>query len=190
MTGPLEGIRVVDCSAYITGPFATMMLADQGADVVKLEPIGIGDVMRHLGTSRGGISTIFAGCNRSKRSLALDLREARGREILYALVEGADVFVQNFRPGVAERIEIGEARLDQVADRRGNREFLEAAGDRPLPVRAALEDAVLLEIADDLEGEERIAVGPIHDGRAEAAHEGVGAESLGGDAFDRVRRQR
>ena len=85
MTGPLEGIRIVDCSAYITGPFATMVLADQGADVVKLEPIGIGDVMRHLGTARGGISTIFAGCNRSKRSLALDLREARGREILYAL---------------------------------------------------------------------------------------------------------
>jgi crotonobetainyl-CoA:carnitine CoA-transferase CaiB-like acyl-CoA transferase len=114
MSGPLEGVRVVDCSAYITGPFATMMLADQGADVVKLEPIGIGDVMRHLGTARGGISTLFAGCNRSKRSLALDLREARGREILYGLVEGADAFVQNFRPGVAERIKIGEARLREL----------------------------------------------------------------------------
>jgi crotonobetainyl-CoA:carnitine CoA-transferase CaiB-like acyl-CoA transferase len=114
MPGPLEGVRVVDCSAYITGPFATMILADQGADVVKIEPIGIGDVMRHLGTARGGISTLFAGCNRSKRSLALDLREDDGREILYKLVEGADVFVQNFRPGVAERIEIDEARLRRV----------------------------------------------------------------------------
>ncbi|MBW2286314.1 MAG: CoA transferase [Deltaproteobacteria bacterium] len=114
MPGPLEGVRIVDCSAYITGPFATMILADQGADVIKVEPTGTGDVMRYLGTARGGISTVFAGCNRSKRSLALDLREAAGREILYKLVEWADVFVQNFRPGVVERIEIDEARLRRV----------------------------------------------------------------------------
>lgn len=114
MPGPLEGIRIVDCSAYITGPFATMILGDQGADVVKVEPIGIGDVMRHLGTARGGISTLFAGCNRSKRSLALDLRNERAREILYGLVERADAFVQNFRPGVAKRIGIDESALRRV----------------------------------------------------------------------------
>ncbi len=114
MSGPLAGVKVVDCSAYITGPFATMMLADQGAEVLKVEPIGIGDVMRHLGTSRGGISTIFAGCNRSKRSLALDLRDERGLEILKRLVAEADVFVQNFRPGVADRLGFGEEALRGV----------------------------------------------------------------------------
>lgn len=111
MSGPLAGVKIVDCSAYITGPFATMMLADQGAEVLKVEPIGIGDVMRHLGTARGGISTLFAGCNRSKRSLALNLRHERGIEILHKLVAGSDVFIQNYRPGVAERLGIGEQDL-------------------------------------------------------------------------------
>ena len=114
MPGPLNGIKVVDCSAYITGPFATMILGDQGAEVVKVEPLGIGDIVRHLGTSRGGISAVFAGCNRSKRSLALNLREERGVEVLRRLVADADVFIQNFRPGVAERLGIGEAALRSV----------------------------------------------------------------------------
>jgi crotonobetainyl-CoA:carnitine CoA-transferase CaiB-like acyl-CoA transferase len=114
MPGPLAGVKIVDCSAYITGPFAAMMLADQGADVVKVEPTGLGDVMRYLGTERGGISTLFAGCNRSKRSLALNLREERGLEVLRKLVAGADVFLQNYRPGVAERLGIGEADLRAV----------------------------------------------------------------------------
>ena len=105
MPGPLAGVQVVDCSAYITGPFATMMLADQGAEVVKVEPLGIGDVMRHLGTARGGISTIFAGCNRGKRSLALNLRDEAGLEILHQLVA---------RAGVADRIGMGEAALREV----------------------------------------------------------------------------
>jgi crotonobetainyl-CoA:carnitine CoA-transferase CaiB-like acyl-CoA transferase len=114
MTGPLHGVRIVDCSAYITGPFATMILGDQGAEVVKIEPLGVGDVMRHLGTARGGISAVFAGCNRSKRSLALDLRDPRGRELLHALVAHADVFVQNFRPGVVGRMGIDEPALRRV----------------------------------------------------------------------------
>ena len=114
MPGPLDGVRIVDCSAYITGPMATMLLADQGAEVVKVEPLGIGDVMRHLGTARGGISALFAGCNRSKRSLALNLREDRGRQLLKQLIAGADAFVQNFRPGVVERLEIDEPRLREV----------------------------------------------------------------------------
>ena len=114
MPGPLAGIRVVDCSAYITGPMATMLLGDQGAEVVKVEPIGLGDVMRHLGTARGGISTIFAGCNRSKRSLALNLREDRGRGVLEQLVARSDVFVQNFRPGVVERLGLGEPDLRRL----------------------------------------------------------------------------
>jgi crotonobetainyl-CoA:carnitine CoA-transferase CaiB-like acyl-CoA transferase len=114
MPGPLAGIRIVDASAYITGPMATMLLADQGAQVVKVEPPGVGDVMRHLGTARGGISTLFAGCNRSKRSLALDLREERGCDVLKQLVARADVFVQNFRPGVVKRLGIDEPQLREV----------------------------------------------------------------------------
>ncbi|MCP5042748.1 MAG: CoA transferase [bacterium] len=114
MAGPLAGIKVVDCSAYITGPLAGMILGDQGADVIKVEPLVFGDMLRHLGTGRGGMSTLFAGCNRSKRSLALNLREEAGREILTQLVADADVFIQNFRPGVVERIGIDEASLREV----------------------------------------------------------------------------
>jgi len=114
VAGPLAGIKVVDCSAYITGPLATMILGDQGADVVKVEPLAIGDIMRHLGTGRGGMSAIFAGCNRSKRSLPLNLREPAGREILFKLVAEADIFVQNFRPGVVKRIGIDEPTLREL----------------------------------------------------------------------------
>ncbi len=111
MSGPLAGYRIVDLSAMITGPQATMILADQGADVIKVEPPGVGDVMRYLGTQRGGLAALFASFNRSKRSIAVDLRQAAGREIVEKLVAGADVFVQNFRPGVIERLGLDEATL-------------------------------------------------------------------------------
>jgi crotonobetainyl-CoA:carnitine CoA-transferase CaiB-like acyl-CoA transferase len=114
MAGPLAGIKVVDCSAYITGPLATMILGDQGAEVVKVEPLAIGDIMRHLGTGRGGMSALFAGCNRSKRSLPLNLQEPAGREILLKLVADADIFVQNFRPGVVKRLGIDESTLREL----------------------------------------------------------------------------
>ncbi len=104
MTGPLDGIRVVDVTAYIAGPLATMVLADQGADVIKVEPPGIGDPLRFLGSLRGGMSAFFATSNRNKRSVVLNLRDDRARELLHRLVGGADVFVQNFRPGVVDRI--------------------------------------------------------------------------------------
>jgi crotonobetainyl-CoA:carnitine CoA-transferase CaiB-like acyl-CoA transferase len=108
MAGALEGYRIVDLTSMITGPLATMILADQGAEVVKVEPPGFGDVMRFLGTGRGGMSALFASCNRNKRSVVLDLRQAAGREILLRMVAGADVVVQNFRPGVVERLGIDE----------------------------------------------------------------------------------
>ena len=106
MTGPLEGIRIVDATAYIAGPLATMILADQGADVIKIEPPGAGDLLRVLGTMRGGVSAFFASSNRSKRSVVLNLREEQGKEILRKLTATADVFIQNFRPGVVERMGI------------------------------------------------------------------------------------
>jgi crotonobetainyl-CoA:carnitine CoA-transferase CaiB-like acyl-CoA transferase len=115
MAGPLEGVRVVDCTSMISGPLATQTLGDQGADVVKVEQPGGGDLVRHMGRSPApGLAPTFATVNRNKRSIALNLREEKGRELLDRLVAGADVFVQNFRPGTAERMGIGEEALRRV----------------------------------------------------------------------------
>ena len=91
-----------------------MILGDQGADVIKVESPGAGDLLRYLGTTRGGLAAIFTTSNRNKRSVVLDLKEPRGIEVLLRLVEGADVFVQNFRPGAAQRMGIDEAVLREV----------------------------------------------------------------------------
>jgi crotonobetainyl-CoA:carnitine CoA-transferase CaiB-like acyl-CoA transferase len=104
---PLAGVRIVDCSAVISGPLATTLLADQGADVIKVEPPLAGDVLRAVGSSRGGMSGLFHVANRGKRSIALNLAAEEGCEILRELAARADVFVQNFRPGVVERMGIG-----------------------------------------------------------------------------------
>lgn len=111
MPGPLDGVRVVDCTNMVSGPMATMMLGDPGADVVKVEAPGSGDLVRQMGAGRRGMSPTFATVNRNKRSVVLNLREPRGRALLEQLVERADVFVQNFRPGTAERMGIGEVAL-------------------------------------------------------------------------------
>jgi crotonobetainyl-CoA:carnitine CoA-transferase CaiB-like acyl-CoA transferase len=114
MDGPLEGYRIVDLTAMISGPIATMMLAEQGADVVKVEPPGQGDLVRAIGRARSGISALFATSNRSKRSIVIDLKQSAGVELLKRLVATADVFVQNFRPGTADRMGIGESALRAV----------------------------------------------------------------------------
>ena len=103
---PLAGVQVVDLTTNMSGPLATMVLADQGADVVKVEPPG-GDVIRSVGTGRDGMSAFFANVNRAKRSIAVDLATADGRRVVERLAAGADVFVQNFRPGVVERLGLG-----------------------------------------------------------------------------------
>jgi crotonobetainyl-CoA:carnitine CoA-transferase CaiB-like acyl-CoA transferase len=105
--GPLEGVKVVDLSVMISGPLAGMMLADQGADVIKVESPGLGDIMRFLGTQKGGITGIFANNNRGKRSLVVDLKQPAGVELLRQLVATADVLIQNFRPGAMERLGLG-----------------------------------------------------------------------------------
>ena len=107
MPGPLAGIKIVDCSQIVSGPFAVMILADQGADVIKVEPPGIGDLMRIGPYFRGGLSAFFTNVNRGKRCIVLDLGKREGREILLKLVAEADVFVQNWRPGAAERLGLG-----------------------------------------------------------------------------------
>ena len=103
MPGPLDGIRIVDVSQVAFGPFATMILADQGADVVKIEPPGIGESTRRPSFERGGLTAVFANYNRNKRGVAVDITQPEGLKIVQKLVADADVFVQNWRPGVAER---------------------------------------------------------------------------------------
>ncbi len=107
MSGPLSGIRVVDMTSMLSGPASTMMLGDQGADVVKVESPS-GDQVRTMQRSDDGIPPSFYSINRSKRSIVLDLKQDTGREVLRRLVADADVFVQNFRPGVIERMGFGE----------------------------------------------------------------------------------
>jgi len=107
MAGPLEGYRVVDLSQVVSGPLATMLLADQGADVVKIEPIEGGDLTRYTSVPFGGIPPFFANHNRGKRSIAINLDSPAGVELVMRLCDGADVFVQNFRPGVVERLGLG-----------------------------------------------------------------------------------
>jgi crotonobetainyl-CoA:carnitine CoA-transferase CaiB-like acyl-CoA transferase len=115
MDGPLHGFRILDLTTMLSGPWATMILADQGADVIKVEVPAKGDHVRSLGNQRGGMSAMFLNINRNKRSVALDLKHPRGRQALLALARGADALVQNFRPGVVERLGIGEAEVRAVA---------------------------------------------------------------------------
>jgi len=103
MTGPLSGIKVIDLCSVVSGPAAMATLADQGADVIKVETLS-GDVMRHGRAASPGFSASFVACNRGKRSIALDLKQPEGKAILWRLVEQADVFAQNFRPGAIERL--------------------------------------------------------------------------------------
>ncbi|MCY4005130.1 MAG: CoA transferase [Rhodospirillales bacterium] len=107
MTGPLDGFRVLDLTAMVSGPVATMMLADQGADVIKIEPPG-GELMRRVGIDNRGMASSFLSCNRSKRSLAVDLKAPEGLAVVRKLAGTADVLVQNFRPGAIERMGLGE----------------------------------------------------------------------------------
>lgn len=107
MPGPLQGVRVIDLTTMVSGPLAAMILADQGADVIKVEAPGTGDHSRHVATRRGGFSASFLNNNRNKRSIALDLKAAGGLAALKRLIAGSDVVLQNFRPGVVERLGIG-----------------------------------------------------------------------------------
>lgn len=113
MSGPLEGIRIIDLTSMISGPVATMLLGDQGADVIKVESPS-GDLVRAMGVGAKGVSGSFLSSNRNKRAISIDLKNAEGKEVLGKLIENADVFVQNFRPGTAERMGIGEEALRAI----------------------------------------------------------------------------
>ncbi len=105
--GPLDGVRVVDLSIAATGPYAAALLADQGAEVIKVERPGIGDLARWVGTSHNGVSALFVNCNRGKRSIAVDIHTPGGVDIVRRLAARADVLIQNYRPGVVDRVGLG-----------------------------------------------------------------------------------
>ncbi|ROZ78070.1 CaiB/BaiF CoA-transferase family protein [Ramlibacter sp. WS9] len=115
MSGPLAGIRIIDMTTMLSGPWAAMILADQGADVIKVEVPEAGDHVRSLGNQRAGMSAMFLNINRNKRSVSVDVKNPQGRQIVLDLAKGADVFMQNFRPGVVDRLGVGEADIRAVA---------------------------------------------------------------------------
>ena len=117
MDQPLAGIRVVDLTRILSGPFCSMILGDLGAEVVKIESPGGGDHIRGQGNIVDGMSWYFAGFNRNKRSVTLDLKTEDGKAILTRLVEGADVLVENFRPGILAAMGFTPERLDAINPR-------------------------------------------------------------------------
>ena len=108
---PLSGTRVVDLTRILAGPFCSVLLADMGAEVIKIEPPGEGDPIRQQGTIVNGLSWYFAQFNRNKKSVTLDLYADEGKAILARLLERADVLIENYRPGVLDRMGFGEVRL-------------------------------------------------------------------------------
>jgi crotonobetainyl-CoA:carnitine CoA-transferase CaiB-like acyl-CoA transferase len=102
--GPLSGFRVLDLSSVVSGPMAAVVLADQGADVIKIEPPGWGDGIRGLGASRNGLSAIYAMINRNKRSIAINLKHSEGQALVRQLAADADALLQNYRPGKMARL--------------------------------------------------------------------------------------
>ncbi len=105
MAAPLEGVKIVEMTSVVLGPYACQMLGDLGADIIKIEPPG-GDTNRNLGPYRNhaDMSSLFMNCNRNKRSIVLDLKSTRGKEAALRIMSDADVVVHNFRPGAMERL--------------------------------------------------------------------------------------
>ncbi len=115
MGQPLSGIRILDLSRLLPGAYATQMMADFGADVIKVEEPGSGDYGRYMPPhGAGGMGQIFLAINRNKRSMTLNLKSAEGRAIFLRMVEQADVIVESFRPGVLERLGLGYEQLKEV----------------------------------------------------------------------------
>jgi crotonobetainyl-CoA:carnitine CoA-transferase CaiB-like acyl-CoA transferase len=105
--GPLAGIRVLDLSIALTGPYAAALMADQGADVIKIERPGIGDIARWVGVAVNGMSSLYLVCNRGKRSIVIDLTKPEGAALVRDIAAECDVMIQNFRPGVMDGLGIG-----------------------------------------------------------------------------------
>ncbi|MGI9381121.1 MAG: CaiB/BaiF CoA transferase family protein, partial [Methyloligellaceae bacterium] len=115
MNGPLQGIKVIDLTSMVSGPLTTMILADQGAEVIKVENPKGGDFTRSVSSRKNSFSASFLNNNRNKKSFALNLKSEEGKSILKNLTRDADVFIQNFRPNVIERMGLGEEEIRKFA---------------------------------------------------------------------------
>jgi len=111
MSKPLEGVRVLDLTRVLAGPYCTMMLSDLGAEILKVEVPGTGDDSRAFGPFRNGTSLYFITINRGKESIAINLKSERGKKLLEDLVTKSDILVENFRPGTMEKLGLGWDRL-------------------------------------------------------------------------------
>jgi len=115
MAGPLQGYKVIDLTQVVSGPLATMLLADQGAEVIKIEPTtGLGDLTRLPSFDKGGMGAFYLNNNRRKKSLSIDLSGEDGRQIVLDLCADADVFIHNFRPGAIERLGLGYDKIKEI----------------------------------------------------------------------------
>ena len=114
MSGPYKGVRVLELTSTVSGPFAGMMLADQGADVIKIEPPGIGDLARFMGTIKDGMGAMFSTLNRNKKCICLDFKNEEDLEVLKKLVSTADVLIENYRPGIVKKLGIDYESLSKI----------------------------------------------------------------------------
>ncbi|WP_028322451.1 CaiB/BaiF CoA transferase family protein [Desulfatiglans anilini] len=117
MALPLDGIAILDLTRLIPGPFSTLILADLGAEVVKIEPLIVGDYERQIGPFQNGMGYRFMLLNRNKRSIALNLKESAGREIFMRMVQSSDVVIEGFRPGVMENLGLGYNDLNKINEK-------------------------------------------------------------------------
>ena len=141
--GPaLAGVRILDLTRVLSGPYATLLLADLGAEVWKIEHPRLGDETRGLPPHRGGESHYFMSINRNKASIAVDLKDPRGRDVVLRLAEQADVVVENFRPGVAERLGVGYADVAALNPRAVYCSISAFGQDGPAAQRTAYDVAV------------------------------------------------
>ena len=114
MTGPLGNYKVIELTTTVSGPMTGMILSDQGADIIKVEPPLLGDMARYLGSSREGLSAIFAVLNRNKRSIVLDLKEPKDLDIFKTMIKEADVLLENYRPGIVKKLGIDYESLKTI----------------------------------------------------------------------------
>src|SRR5260221_4004156 len=142
MAGPLAGVRILDCTTVVLGPWAAQQLGDLGADVIKIEPPE-GDTTRQLGPARHpGMAAFYLGCNRSKRSIVLDVRQDSVRKALFKLAETADVLMHNYRPDPAKRLGVEYEKFEAINPRLV---YVAAYGYRaagPMGAKAAYDDII------------------------------------------------
>jgi crotonobetainyl-CoA:carnitine CoA-transferase CaiB-like acyl-CoA transferase len=108
---PFEGITIIEFSTMITASLAAMMMGEQGARVIKVEPTDTGDPMRYIGTAKGGISSLFANCNRGKESIRINIKDDQGQALIQEMTRSVDILIHNFRPGVMDRFNLGSDQL-------------------------------------------------------------------------------